>query len=42
MEILEFHGPGEHSGAIGFIGVSDPMGVKAIIEDTLMKYKKNL
>jgi uncharacterized membrane protein YdbT with pleckstrin-like domain len=33
--------PGEHAGAIGFVGVSDPMGVKAIIEDTLTKYKKN-
>ena len=33
--------PGEHGGAIGFVGVSDPMGVKAVIEDTLMKYKKN-
>jgi len=33
--------PGEHGGAIGFIGVSDPLGVKAIIEDTLMKYKEN-
>ena len=33
--------PGEHSGAIGFVGASDPMGVKAIIEDTLTKYKKN-
>jgi len=33
--------PGEHGGAIKFVGVSDPMGVKAIIEDTLLKYKKN-
>ena len=33
--------PGEHAGAIGFVGVSDPAGVKAIIEDTLTKYKKN-
>ena len=33
--------PGERSGAIGFIGVSDPMKIKAIIEDTLTKYKKN-
>ena len=33
--------PGERAGAIGFVGVSDPMGVKAIIEDTLTKYKKN-
>jgi uncharacterized membrane protein YdbT with pleckstrin-like domain len=33
--------PGERAGAIGFVGVSDPMTVKAIIEDTLAKYKKN-
>jgi len=33
--------PGEHAGAIGFVGVSDPLKVKAIIEDTLIKYKKN-
>ena len=33
--------PGERGGAIGFAGVSDPMKVKAIIEDTLVKYKKN-
>jgi hypothetical protein len=33
--------PGELAGAIGFVGVSDPMKVKAIIEDTLVKYKKN-
>jgi len=31
---------GEPAGAIGFVGVSDPMKVKAIIEDTLVKYKK--
>jgi uncharacterized membrane protein YdbT with pleckstrin-like domain len=33
--------PGERGGSIGFVGVSDPMKVKAIIEDTLTKYKKN-
>ncbi|HJX56633.1 MAG TPA: PH domain-containing protein [Methanoregula sp.] len=33
--------PGERGGAIGFVGVSDPMKIKAIIEDTLIKYKKN-
>jgi hypothetical protein len=33
--------PGEHAGAIGFVGVSDPMKVKTIIEDILTKYKKN-
>ena len=33
--------PGEHAGAIGFIGVSDPMGIKKIIEDNLIKNKKN-
>ena len=33
--------PGEHRGAIGFVGVSDPMKVKAIIEDTLVKNKRN-
>lgn len=33
--------PGEHGGAIGFIGVSDPMNVKAIIEETLVNHKKN-
>jgi uncharacterized membrane protein YdbT with pleckstrin-like domain len=32
--------PGERAGAIGFVGVSDPMKGKAIIEDTLVKYKK--
>ncbi|MHB8164767.1 MAG: PH domain-containing protein [Methanoregula sp.] len=33
--------PGERGGTIGFMGVSDPLKVKAIIEDTLAKYKKN-
>jgi uncharacterized membrane protein YdbT with pleckstrin-like domain len=33
--------PGERGGTIGFIGVSDPINVKAIIEDTLAKYKGN-
>ncbi len=32
--------PGEHAGAIGFVGVSDPIKVKGIIEDTISKYKK--
>jgi len=32
--------PGERGGAIGFPGVSDPMKVKTIIEDTIAKYKK--
>lgn len=34
--------PGEVGGAVGFAGVSDPMKVKAIIEDTLSKYKKTV
>ena len=38
---ISISSPGEHAGAIGFIGVSDPMKVKAIIEDTLIKSKKN-
>jgi uncharacterized membrane protein YdbT with pleckstrin-like domain len=33
--------PGERGGTIGFIGVSDPMNVKATIEETLVKYKNN-
>jgi uncharacterized membrane protein YdbT with pleckstrin-like domain len=33
--------PGEHAGAIGFIGVRNPIEVKSIIEDTLIKNKKN-
>jgi uncharacterized membrane protein YdbT with pleckstrin-like domain len=33
--------PGEYGGAIGFVGVSDPMKIKATIEETLIKYKKN-
>ncbi len=32
--------PGERAGAIGFVGVSDPIKVKGIIEDTISKYKK--
>ena len=38
---ISISSPGERSGAIGFIGVSDPLKIKAIIEDTLTKYKKN-
>ena len=30
--------PGEVAGAVGFINISEPMKVKAIIEDTLAKY----
>jgi uncharacterized membrane protein YdbT with pleckstrin-like domain len=33
--------PGEAAGAIGFFGVANPISVKAIIENTLAKYKKN-
>lgn len=33
--------PGERRGTIGFAGVANPMEVKAIIEDTLVKYKIN-
>lgn len=34
--------PGEAAGAIGFFGVANPIAVKAIIENTLAKYKKNI
>jgi uncharacterized membrane protein YdbT with pleckstrin-like domain len=32
--------PGESAGAIGFMGVSDPIGIKKIIEENLIKNKK--
>jgi hypothetical protein len=30
--------PGEVAGTVGFVGISDPIKVKAIIEDTLARY----
>jgi uncharacterized membrane protein YdbT with pleckstrin-like domain len=30
--------PGEVAGAVGFVNISEPMKVKAIIEDTLARY----
>jgi membrane protein YdbS with pleckstrin-like domain len=33
--------PGERGGAVEFLGISDPLKVKAIIEDILTKYRRN-